>query len=89
MSLATLASKVLDSKNIIAAMLVAGGLIASLYGMSNVPAQAAASQKAIEDHSKTSYDQIDATNRKLGVLICLQAKLDTPIRCVAKETKQN
>jgi len=89
MSLATLASKVLDSKNIIAAMLVAGGLIASLYGMSKVPAQAAAIQKAIEDHSKTSFDQTDATNRKLGVLICLQAKLDTPIRCVAKETKQN
>jgi len=52
MTLASIASRVLDSKNIIAAMLVAGGLIASLYGMSKVPAQAAAIQKAIEDHSR-------------------------------------
>ncbi len=89
MTFAAIAGKVLESKNIIGAALVVGGLLASAWGFLKVPGQVLAVQQTLTEHAKTSFEQIDATNRKLGVLICLQAKLDTPIRCVAKESKPN
>jgi hypothetical protein len=89
MTLAQLAAKVLDMKNIVAAALIAGGVLVTAWGMLKVPAQQAAIASTLQEHNKTSAEQTNATNRKLDVLICLQAKLDTPIRCVAKEAKPN
>jgi hypothetical protein len=81
MTLSRIAAKVLESKNIIAGALVVGGLLASAWGFQRVPSEVSAVQQAITEHTK----QTDVTNHKLDVLICLQAKLDIPIRCVAKE----
>jgi len=89
MNLPTLAAKVLDAKNVIGAALIVGGVLVSAWGVLKVPAQQAAIQAALDRHNSTSTEQTGATNRKLDVLICLQAKLDTPIRCVAKESKPN
>lgn len=89
MSLAQVASKVLDMKNVVAAVLVVAGVLVSAWGVLKVPAQQAAISAALQNHNAMTQEKTDATNRKLDVLICLQAKLDTPIRCVSKETKHD
>jgi hypothetical protein len=89
MTLSTLAARVFDTKNVVGAALVVGGVLVSAWGVLKVPAQQAAIAAAVDSHTKLSHEQTDATNRKLDVLICLQARLDTPIRCVARGAKSN
>lgn len=73
-----------EVKSIIGGVLVVGGVIISALGMLKVPSQQAAIAKSLKDHETVSQSQTQQTNKKLDVLICLQAKLDTPIRCVAR-----
>jgi len=88
MTLSSLASRVLDMRNVAAAILVVAGVLVSAWGVMKVPAQQAAIAATLQAHNKNMVDGTEATNRKLDVLICLQARLDSPIRCVARETKQ-
>jgi len=71
--LAQTASKVLTLKNVLGAALFTGALLLSLLSAAKVPAK-------FDMHMQQAVE----TNKKLDVLICLQAKLNTPIRCVAK-----
>jgi hypothetical protein len=72
-AIAHTASKVLTLKNVLGAALFTGALLLSLISAAKVPAK-------LDSHMQQTVE----TNKKLDVLICLQAKLDTPIRCVAK-----
>jgi hypothetical protein len=85
MTLSQIAARVLSMQNIVTAGLVVGGLLVASWGVLKVPSQQIAIQQSLDAHTK----QTETTNRKLDVLICLQAKLDTPIRCVAREAKSN
>lgn len=85
MNLPPLAAKVIAMKNVIGATIVIGGIVVSALGMLKVPTQNAEIAQTLKDHNKTSLEVTSETNKKLDVLICLQAKLDTPIRCVAKK----
>jgi len=78
-------TKLGQTKSVIGAIILIGGVIVSALGISKVPAQQRAIAETLDAHNKQSHDQTDETNQKLDVLICLQAKLDTPIRCVARE----
>lgn len=78
-------AKLGEVKSIIGGIILLTGVVVSALGVLKVPAQQAAIANAVEDHNKRATAQTDQTNRKLDVLICLQAKLDTPIRCVARE----
>jgi hypothetical protein len=71
--LAHTATKVLTLKNVIGAALFTGAMLLSLLAAAKVPAK-------LDSHMQQTVE----TNKKLDVLICLQAKLDVPIRCVAK-----
>lgn len=72
-AIAHTATKVLTMKNIIGAALFTGAMLLSLLSAAKVPAK-------LDAHMQQTVE----TNKKLDVLICLQAKLDSPIRCVAK-----
>ncbi len=74
-----------EAKSIIGGIILIAGVVVSALGMLKVPAQQAAIATEVEEHSKMTRIQTDQTNKKLDVLICLQAKLDTPIRCVSRE----
>lgn len=78
-------AKLGELKSVIGGALIILGVLATALGISKVPSQQRAIASALEDHNKKATDQTDRTNKKLDVLICLQAKLDTPIRCVARE----
>jgi hypothetical protein len=78
-------AKLGEARSIIGGIILISGVVVSALGMLKVPAQQAVIASKIEEHNKTAAAQTDQTNRKLDVLICLQAKLDTPIRCVARE----
>lgn len=84
MTLVQLAGKLGEVKSIIGGILIIAGIAISALGISKVPTQQRAIAATLEQHNKTSHDQVEETNRKLDVLICLQAKLDTPLRCVAQ-----
>lgn len=73
-----------EVKSVIGGVLLVAGVVISALGMLKVPAQQAAIAKSLSDHEVVSQSQTEQTNKKLDVLICLQAKLDTPIRCVAR-----
>ena len=78
-------SKVGEVKGVIATIVVIFGVLATALGISKVPSQQRANAERLEEHNKKVAEQTDDTNRKLDVLICLQAKLDTPLRCVARD----
>lgn len=80
-----LAVKIGEAKSIIGGLILVAGVVVSAMGMLKVPAQQAAIAEAVANHNKQSLTQTELTNKKLDVLICLQAKLDTPIRCVSRE----
>lgn len=84
MSPAQLAGKIMATKNVVGAVLLIGGVLVSAMGMLKVPSQQAAIAATLDEHNKTMKDGTAETNRNLRVLICLQAKLDTPIKCVAR-----
>lgn len=81
MDVAVLAAKVVSVKSYIAAAAVVLTAAVTIASFSKVPAQQTALAESVNEHKA----QADQTNRKLDVLICLQAKLDIPIRCVARE----
>jgi len=85
MPLRAILVKLGETKSIIGGFILLSGVVVSALGMLKVPAQQAVIASELEDHNKKMATQTDQTNRKLDVLICLQAKLDTPIRCVARE----
>lgn len=85
MSLPPLAAKVIAMKNVIGAIIIIGGIIVSAAGMLKVPAQQQAIAQKLDDNNRTMVTVHDETNRKLDVLICLQAHLETPIKCVTKK----
>jgi hypothetical protein len=74
-----------EVKSVIGGLLIILGVLVTALGISKVPSQQRAIASALEEHNKKVTAQTDQTNRKLDVLICLQARLDTPIRCVARE----
>jgi hypothetical protein len=78
-------TKLGELKSVIGGLLIVLGVLATALGIAKIPGQQRAIATALEDHNKKVTTQTDQTNRKLDVLICLQAKLDTPIRCVARE----
>lgn len=75
-AIAQTASKVLTLKNILGAAIFGGALLVSALAAAKIPAK-------LDSHMAQTVE----TNKKLDVLICLQAKLDTPIRCVASQQK--
>lgn len=81
----SLFSKVGEAKSVIATIVVIVGVLATALGISKVPSQQRAIADRLEEHNKKVAEQTDQTNKKLDVLICLQAKLDTPLRCVARD----
>lgn len=81
MTLAHIIAKVGTVKSVLGIIGLATGIVVAASGWLKVPAKQDAIAAAIEDHQA----QTDKTNTKLDVLICLQAKLDTPIRCVARD----
>lgn len=78
-------AKVGEAKSVVGGLILIAGVVVSALGMLKVPAQQRAIAEAVDAHAVQTHIQTDQTNRKLDVLICLQAKLDTPIRCVARE----
>lgn len=85
MTWAQVAAKIGEAKSVIGGIILVGGVVISALGMLKVPAQQASIAQALKEHEVTSHAQTEQTNKKLDVLICLQARLDTPIRCVARE----
>lgn len=81
----SLFSKLGEIKGVIATVVVVFGVLATALGISKVPSQQRVIAEKLEAHNKRVAEQTDETNRKLDVLICLQAKLDTPLRCVARD----
>lgn len=81
----SLFSKLGEVKGIIATVIVIFGVLATALGISKVPSQQRAIAETLEAHNKKAMEQTEETNQKLDVLICLQAKLDTPMRCVARD----
>jgi hypothetical protein len=68
-----------ETKGSIGAILFALAVIAALVGASRLPAKVDGISKKVDDHMM----QMAETNHQLRVLVCLQARLDTPLRCVA------
>jgi hypothetical protein len=83
MTWTALAQRANQAKAIVGGVIVVGGVLFSAIGMAKVPAQQAAIATDLKDHNTESHKLTELTNKKLDVLICLQAKLDLPIRCVA------
>lgn len=78
-------AKLGELKSVIGGGLIILGVLATALGISKVPSQQRAIAAALDAHNQKATVQTEQTNKKLDVLICLQAKLDTPIRCVARE----
>jgi hypothetical protein len=83
MDLTQVVAKIGEAKSVVGGILIIVGIAVSAVGIAKVPAQQRVIAEALEKHNATARSQTDETNRKLDVLICLQAKLDTPLRCVA------
>lgn len=72
-------------KGIVGGLLIIAGVAATALGISKIPSQQREVADALAAHNRLVTEQTNQTNKKLDVLICLQAHLDTPIRCVARE----
>lgn len=83
MTLSRLGALLISARNVIGATLVIGSVLVSAAGMLKVPAQQTALTDAVHQHAESTDALQRETNKKLDVLICLQAHLDLPIRCVA------
>ena len=70
-------------KTVWGAGLFAAALISALASIARVPAKLSAHVA----QSDTLIHEQARTNDRLDVLICLQAKLDTPVGCVAKQRR--
>lgn len=85
LTLHNIVTKMSDVRALISGIALIAAIAVAVSGMLKLPAQQEAVAETLKKHNDQVHEQTDATNRKLDVLICLQAKLDTPIRCVAKE----
>jgi hypothetical protein len=75
-----------QAKMLIAVSTLLGGAVVSLLSVWKIPARAEAIARTLDESNRASAMVHEQTNRKLDVLICLQAHLDTPINCVRKES---
>lgn len=80
MDVSAIGARLVAAKGYIGAIAMAGAIYVGMAAFARVPKQLDA-HMAQADALKQEQGE---TNKKLDVLICLQAKLDTPIRCVAK-----
>ena len=85
MDLSLFAAKIVALKGYVGAGLVLAALGVAAMGVLRVPAQQEKIAEALETHNAEALSPTSKTNAKLDVLVCLQAKLDTPIRCVARD----
>ena len=84
LSLSTIIAKGYAVKSVLGIIGLGAAIVLVASGWLKAPSTVEAVAAGLKDHQA----QMDHTNRKLDVLICLQAKLDTPIRCVARETER-
>ncbi len=86
-----IAASVITARNVIGSVVIIGGVAISALGMMKVPAQQREIAAALAIHNgivirsdSEQQKRVDGTNRRLDAIICISAKLDTPLGCVAK-----
>jgi hypothetical protein len=80
LTLAKVAAHAGDIKAIVTTIVITVGVLVGVLGFSKLPGKVEAVASELREHELQARE----TNRKLDTLICLQAKLDTPLRCVAQ-----
>jgi len=78
-----LLARIISIRNVAVTIIIVTGVLVTAFGILKMPAQELVIEQKLNDHMRGQID----TNNKLDVLICLQAKLETPLRCIARERR--